>query len=66
MRVKFYNAHLASVRQAISEKEVKVKGFFAWSYADNYEWSDGYSGPVRALLHQIHGRKALRLPAANV
>ncbi|CAI0399880.1 unnamed protein product [Linum tenue] len=52
MRVNFYSAHLASLHRAINEEEVKVRGFFAWSYADNYEWSDGYS--VRFGLNYVN------------
>ncbi|CAI0399839.1 unnamed protein product [Linum tenue] len=60
MRITFYNAHLASIRQAMREKEVKVKGFFAWSYADNYEWNDGYS--VRFGLYYINYTDISRHP----
>ncbi|CAL1368817.1 unnamed protein product [Linum trigynum] len=60
MRVTFYNAHLASIRQAMREKEVQVKGFFAWSYADNYEWNDGYS--VRFGLYYINYTDISRHP----
>ncbi|CAI0474063.1 unnamed protein product [Linum tenue] len=60
MRVNFYNAHLASVRQAMREKDVKVKGFFAWSYADNYEWNDGYS--VRFGLNYVNYTDLSRWP----
>ncbi|CAI0399824.1 unnamed protein product [Linum tenue] len=60
MRVNFYNAHLASIRQAMIEKEVKVRGFFAWSYADNYEWNDGYS--VRFGLNYVNYTDLSRHP----
>ncbi|CAI0399820.1 unnamed protein product [Linum tenue] len=60
MRVNFYNAHLASVRQAMIEKDVKVRGFFAWSYADNYEWNDGYS--VRFGLNYVNYTDLSRWP----
>ncbi|KAI4385360.1 hypothetical protein MLD38_003396 [Melastoma candidum] len=41
-RVKFYHDHLSNVKKAI-DKGVKVKGYFAWSLLDNYEWSSGYT-----------------------
>ncbi|NHZ90531.1 beta-glucosidase [Massilia sp. CCM 8733] len=33
--------HLAAVRAA-QEQGVEVKGYFAWSLLDNFEWSEGY------------------------
>ncbi|CAI0399836.1 unnamed protein product [Linum tenue] len=60
MRVEFYNDHLASIYQAIKEEKVKVKGFFAWSYADNYEWNDGYS--VRFGLNYVNYTDLSRHP----
>ncbi|KAG8389804.1 hypothetical protein BUALT_Bualt01G0016600 [Buddleja alternifolia] len=40
-RVKYYQDHLAFVLQAVNEK-MKIKGYFAWSYSDNFEWAEGY------------------------
>ncbi|XP_057969978.1 beta-glucosidase 24-like [Malania oleifera] len=42
-RIDYYKSHLEYVQAAINEDEVDVKGFFTWSFADNYEWSDGYT-----------------------
>jgi beta-glucosidase len=41
VRVRYFEDHIAAVRRAISEG-VPVKGYFAWSLLDNYEWSFGY------------------------
>ncbi|CAN1285143.1 Beta-glucosidase 13 [Linum perenne] len=41
LRVDSYTRHLAFVRNAIFYG-VNVKGFFAWSLLDNFEWRDGY------------------------
>jgi beta-glucosidase len=40
-RIDYLDAHLAACRRAIAEG-VPVKGYFAWSLLDNYEWSLGY------------------------
>ena len=40
-RVHFYDAHLQAVRAA-QERGADVRGYFAWSLLDNYEWAEGY------------------------
>jgi len=40
-RVEFYRTHLMAVEEAIA-RGVDVRGFFAWSLMDNFEWSEGY------------------------
>lgn len=42
-RIDYYNGHLKAVRQAIFDGKVDVKGFFAWSYMDCYEWGSGFT-----------------------
>ncbi|MGR3464053.1 GH1 family beta-glucosidase [Limimaricola sp.] len=41
VRLKYFDDHLQVVRGLIAEG-VPVKGYFAWSLLDNYEWSFGY------------------------
>ncbi|XP_022896264.1 beta-glucosidase 12-like [Olea europaea var. sylvestris] len=41
-RINFYRRHLLAVKQAITDK-VDVKGFFPWSFLDNFEWGSGYT-----------------------
>ena len=41
-RIKFFNIHLKEVLNCVNEK-LPVKGYFAWSLLDNYEWAFGYS-----------------------
>ena len=41
-RVDYLRAHLSEVSKAI-EEGAPVRGYFAWSLLDNYEWAEGYS-----------------------
>ena len=42
LRVAYYREHLRALRSAISQG-VDLRGYFAWSLLDNFEWSAGYS-----------------------
>jgi beta-glucosidase len=42
LRVDYFRKHLRAVRTAV-EHGADVRGYFAWSLLDNYEWSHGYS-----------------------
>ena len=42
LRVGYYRAHIGAVREAM-RRGVDMRGYFAWSLLDNYEWSLGYS-----------------------
>jgi beta-glucosidase len=42
LRVAYFREHLRAVRRAVA-RGVDVRGYFAWSLLDNYEWSAGYS-----------------------
>ncbi|EFJ12828.1 hypothetical protein SELMODRAFT_271823 [Selaginella moellendorffii] len=49
-RVKYYSDYISNLLQAIRSK-ADVRGYFAWSLLDNFEWNDGYS--VRFGLHFV-------------
>ena len=42
LRVYYYREHLRAAYHAI-QRGVDLRGYFAWSLLDNFEWSDGYS-----------------------
>ena len=42
LRVAYYRSHLRAAHRALCDG-VDLRGYFAWSLLDNYEWSLGYS-----------------------
>lgn len=41
-RVDYFNGYLLAMKKAIVESNVRVKGYFAWTLVDNFEWAVGY------------------------
>lgn len=41
-RIDYYNGHLLAVHRCI-EQGVAIRGYFAWSLLDNFEWAEGYT-----------------------
>jgi len=56
-RVNFYRDYIGNMVEAMKEG-VDVKGYFAWSLLDNFEWADGYS--KRFGLHYVDYNDGLK------
>lgn len=41
-RIDYYRGYLKEVVEAINNDGVDIRGYFAWSLADNLEWLEGY------------------------
>jgi beta-glucosidase len=42
-RIRYMREHIAQMRRAMHEG-VDVRGYFAWTLVDNYEWKEGWHG----------------------
>ncbi|XP_062077490.1 beta-glucosidase 17-like isoform X4 [Humulus lupulus] len=42
MRIRYHQDHLSNLLEAIKDG-VNVKGYYIWSYMDDFEWSNGYT-----------------------
>lgn len=61
-RIAFLEGYLNAAHEALAGK-VKLKGYFVWSFLDNFEWGEGYS--KRFGLHYVDSRGGPRLPKAS-
>ncbi|KAM7506885.1 hypothetical protein LguiA_017338 [Lonicera macranthoides] len=41
-RIMYIHDHLLRLKEAIDESKANVKGYFAWSIMDNFEWGEGF------------------------
>ena len=57
LRVAYYREHLKVVQAAIAQG-IDVRGYFAWSLLDNFEWSHGYSQALRSLPRRLRDPEA--------
>ncbi|XP_010528331.1 PREDICTED: beta-glucosidase 13-like isoform X1 [Tarenaya hassleriana] len=57
-RIDYFSKHLKMVRSAIS-LGANVKGYFAWSLLDNFEWFDGYT--IRFGMTYVDYKNNLKL-----
>ena len=65
-RVAYLAAHVQAVAEAVALDGVDVRGYYTWSFMDNFEWADGYS--KRFGLHHVDyasGARSARAPLAS-
>ncbi|KAL1529113.1 hypothetical protein AB1Y20_000073 [Prymnesium parvum] len=53
-RVLYYANYTSEVQRAINEDGVDVRGYFAWSLLDNFEWERGYSERFGLVYTDFH------------
>ncbi|KAI0646480.1 beta-glucosidase 1A [Trametes meyenii] len=41
-RIDYFKGYTDALLRAVTEDGVSIKGYFAWSILDNFEWADGY------------------------
>ena len=58
-RLEFYKGYLQACQESIAEG-IKLKGYFAWSFMDNFEWASGYE--KRFGLHYVDFKTLKRTP----
>ncbi|KAG9456713.1 hypothetical protein H6P81_001221 [Aristolochia fimbriata] len=56
-RIDFYDGHLSYLSEAI-RGGANVKGYFAWSLLDNFEWASGYT--VRFGINYVDYKNGLK------
>jgi beta-glucosidase len=64
LRLDYYRKHITAVHEAI-EQGVDVRGYFAWSLLDNFEWALGYSKRFGIVHVNFETQKRTRKASAN-
>ncbi|MCC6070390.1 GH1 family beta-glucosidase [Massilia sp. GCM10020059] len=62
-RRRYLQRHLGALKDAVASG-VKVKGYFAWSLIDNFEWAEGYLRRF-GLVHIDYATQQRRLKASG-
>ncbi|KAF2319361.1 hypothetical protein GH714_015116 [Hevea brasiliensis] len=45
-RIDYYQKHMWKALESLNNDDVKLRGYFAWSYLDNFEWNIGYTSRI--------------------
>lgn len=61
-RIAYMGAHIASLATAIA-RDVDVRGYFAWTLMDNFEWAWGYTRTFG--LYRVEPGTLRRIPKAS-
>lgn len=61
-RVDFFKGYLQACQKSI-ESGVNLKGYFSWSFLDNFEWASGYS--KRFGIHYVNFDTLERIPKSS-
>ena len=61
-RIDFFKSYLSELHKAI-QNGVQLKGYFAWSLMDNFEWASGYS--KRFGIHYVDFNSLKRIPKTS-
>ncbi|KAI3429192.1 uncharacterized protein J3R85_008621, partial [Psidium guajava] len=64
-RIKYHNDYLTNLLASIKEDGCNVKGYFAWSLLDNWEWAAGYTSRF-GLYFVDYNDKLKRYPKDSV
>lgn len=62
-RIRYLDGHLAALADAL-DAGVDVRGYFAWSLLDNFEWAEGYRMRF-GLVHVDYGTQARTIKASG-
>ncbi|KAJ4828695.1 hypothetical protein Tsubulata_022848 [Turnera subulata] len=61
IRIDYYDNHLGNISMAMREYGVNIKGFFAWTFMDNFEWSSGFTKRF-GMTYIDYNRNLTRIP----
>jgi beta-glucosidase len=63
-RIKYMLDHLVELDRAREQDHCDVRGYFAWTLADNYEWQYGYNGPFGLSKLNVDRQQFILRPSA--